>query len=204
MVLTEQGIGNVKFYPFNDEAGARAFIKTLPRFLAAILLDAGGCEVESFGWNHFACESLRRVAVPVYTITNVNSGKVLNVEGGSTDNGANVKQWDNPTSLHSQWRIASCGADTGTVIITNVNSDKVLNVSGGSTDNGANVQLWDNPESPESQWRIASCDTGTVIITNVHSGKVLNVAGGNKDNGANVKQWDNPESADSQWKLKKM
>lgn len=39
-----------------------------------------------------------------YLLQNVNSGRYLNVEGGSTGNGANVQQWDT-TSSDSQWQL---------------------------------------------------------------------------------------------------
>jgi len=40
-----------------------------------------------------------------FNIKNHNSGKYMNVAGGSLANGGNIIQWDNPTSSHSQWVI---------------------------------------------------------------------------------------------------
>jgi hypothetical protein len=39
----------------------------------------------------------------VYNISNVHSGKFINVSGGRKDNGALLIQWDNPKSSHTQW-----------------------------------------------------------------------------------------------------
>ena len=119
------------------------------------------CDGEQFVIYHFSQAYPHFVAViqlpPVYIITNVKSGKVLNVSGASMNNGANVQQWGNPESAESQWRIARCNAgtdDADAVTITNVKSGKMLNVAGGSMDNGANVKQWDNPTSPHSQWKV--------------------------------------------------
>jgi len=71
----------------------------------------------------------------VVTITNVNSGKVLNVQGNSWDNGGNVQQWDNPHETSSQWRIQAVGDGVST--ITNVNSAGVA-----SADNADATDLW--------------------------------------------------------------
>merc|ERR1712070_1324884 len=48
---------------------------------------------------------IQAVGDGVSTITNVNSGKVLNVQGNFWGNGGNVWQWDNPHETSSQWRI---------------------------------------------------------------------------------------------------
>lgn len=132
----------------------------------------------------------------VYNIENVNSGKVLNVDGASVDDGANVQQWDYRGAA-SQWTLQPVG-DAYT--IKNAYTGKVLNVDGGSADNGANVQQWDNPAETASHWTLQSAGDA-YTITNVNSGKVLNVAGGGIDNGANVQQWDNPQETSSQWRF---
>lgn len=87
-----------------------------------------------------------------YTITNVKSGKALNVKDGSKENGANIHQWDNLDSVHSKWTFHDMGG--GAFALRNVHSGKFLNVDGGSKANGANVQQWNNPQSGHSQWKL--------------------------------------------------
>jgi hypothetical protein len=38
-----------------------------------------------------------------YVLTNVNSGKAINVAGNSLANGGNIQQWNNPGETSSQW-----------------------------------------------------------------------------------------------------
>lgn len=46
-----------------------------------------------------------------YLLQNVNSKRYLNVEGGSTRNGANVQQWGTQ-SVHSQWQVHRVSEET--------------------------------------------------------------------------------------------
>ena len=59
MVVTEEGIGNVKFYCFETEEHARHFF-THFRISARILLDMDGQERDTKGWNYAALCTLRR------------------------------------------------------------------------------------------------------------------------------------------------
>merc|ERR1712137_1219527 len=134
----------------------------------------------------------------VVTITNVNSGKVLNVQGNSWDNGGNVQQWDNPHETSSHWRIQAVGDGVST--ITNVNSGKVLNVQGNFWGNGGNVQQWDNPHETSSQWRIQAVGDGvSTIITNVNSAGVASADNADATDlwggGAGVASADNADAA---------
>ena len=115
---------------------------------------------------------------------------------------AQVQQWDNPTSSHSQWIIRNTNSiATGVVTLQNMASGKFLNVSGGKRDNGRNVHIWDNPTSPSSQWCVLQVIPGTYVLENLASGKVLNISGGKAPNGTNAQQWDNPTSPHSHWRI---
>ena len=91
------------------------------------------------------------------TIKSVCGGGYLNVSGGSSENGANIQQWNNPGSSHTQFKIEARG---GTFTIKARCSGKYINVSGGKKDNGANVQQWNNPQRPETQWLFVECGGG--------------------------------------------
>ena len=117
---------------------------------------------------------------------------------------AQVQQWDNPTSLDSQWIIQAHSRSqlaAGVVTLQNVASGKYLNVSGGKSNNGCNVQIWDNPSSTHSQWCVLEVLPGTFVLENLASGKVLNISGGKSANGTNAQQWDNPTSPHSHWRI---
>ena len=62
MVVTEEGIWNVFFYPFPTESQARQFFDSVHKqrtYLARILYDAAGREVEAGGWISWALTTIR-------------------------------------------------------------------------------------------------------------------------------------------------
>eukprot|EP00929_Paragymnodinium_shiwhaense_P069823 TRINITY_DN35259_c0_g1_i1.p1 TRINITY_DN35259_c0_g1~~TRINITY_DN35259_c0_g1_i1.p1 ORF type:complete len:291 (-),score=27.86 TRINITY_DN35259_c0_g1_i1:402-1232(-) len=156
----------------------------------------------------------------VYNIKNVKSGKYLNVQGGSLEDGANVQLWDNPQAPHSQWRIShvfeygELELPRASVVpgpldllgipavyhITNVYSDKSLAVAGASKDDMANVVQSADGSLP-GQWMIQYVGEGIVGLQNVNSAKWLNVEGGVVADGANVWQFHSNLQNDSWWVL---
>jgi hypothetical protein len=135
----------------------------------------------------------------VYTVKNINAGTYLNVEGGLTTIGANVQVWDNPSSIHSQWKIRP--VSDGVYTFENLNSGKFLNVAGGGDALGTNVHVWDNPGSPDSQWEIREVAESVYTLKAICCGRYLNVVGGK---GPNVWIWDNPQSDDSRWEIRRV
>ncbi len=69
-----------------------------------------------------------------YEVMNHNSGKVLDVSGSSTADGASVLQWTWHSGTNQQWSLVSLSG--GYYEIVNRNSGKVLDVSGSSTADG--------------------------------------------------------------------
>ena len=70
----------------------------------------------------------------------VGSKKVVDVKGGSKNNGGNVQSYTSNMTAAQKWDISHDA--TGYLIIKNVASGKVLDVSGGSCAMSANVQQY--------------------------------------------------------------
>ncbi|WP_235549798.1 RICIN domain-containing protein, partial [Paenibacillus sp. Soil766] len=70
-----------------------------------------------------------------YKLVNKNSGKVMDVNGGSLNSGANIIQWNDTSAVNQHFQIVKTAS--GDYKIINKNSGKVLDVSGGSTSTGA-------------------------------------------------------------------
>ena len=87
-----------------------------------------------------------------YAFVNANSGKVLDVTGLSTGNGAVIQQWDWLGGGNQQWQILPQDSSYSAVI--NLNSGKVLDVTGLSTGNGAVIQQWDWLGGLNQEWEI--------------------------------------------------
>lgn len=85
------------------------------------------------------------------TLTSVNSGKVLDVNGGVSANGTNVQQYDSNGTYAQKW-IAVKNSDGSYTFQSALAENKVLDVSGASTSNGANVQLYTANGTNAQKW----------------------------------------------------
>ncbi|WP_345328668.1 RICIN domain-containing protein [Mucilaginibacter defluvii] len=134
-----------------------------------------------------------------YRINNRNSGKALDVNGGSTANGANIIQWPWNGGNNQQWQVIDNGG--GYYRIINRNSGKALEVNGGSTTNGAGItqSTWSGANS--QQWQVVANDGGYYRIINRNSGQALDVNGGSTADGANVIQWPWNSGNNQQWQI---
>ena len=134
-----------------------------------------------------------------FRIQNQNSGKVLGVDGMSSQDSARVVQFaDNGTADHL-WRFAD--DQDGWVKIQNVNSGKVLGVDLMSTADSAQVVQFADNGTADHLWQVLDNGTGYVRIRNKNSGKILGVAGMSTADSANVVQFADNGTADHNWRL---
>ena len=160
------------------------------------LSSASGSEYQSF------CPvSVTPFADGVYTIASANGGRVLDIAGGSWDNGANVQIYTANDTGAQAFRIESAG--NGYYRITNAMTFKVVDVAGAKNANGTNVQQYDWNGTGAQLWKAEFTDDGFVVFTNKATGKVLEVNGGKNADGANVDIWTRTAGSKSQeWSLK--
>lgn len=140
-----------------------------------------------------------RPTEPVYRIESAHSGKVLDVSGVSTDDGATIHQWGWWDGPNQYWRIQELG--DGTHRIQSVNSGKAIDVSGASGDDGADVHQWGWHGGDNQRWYLDALGDGTYRIRAKHSGKVLDVSGYSTEDGGNVHQWEWHGNANQRWRL---
>ncbi|HEU4329362.1 MAG TPA: family 43 glycosylhydrolase [Roseiflexaceae bacterium] len=134
-----------------------------------------------------------------YTLVNRNSGKCLEVAGGSTADGANVQQWACNGGTHQRWRVEDAGS--GYSRLVNAQSGKVLDVANCGTADGTNVQQWTNLNNACQQWTLPATDSGYVRLINRNSSKVLDVENCGTADGTNVRQWAWLNNNCQQWRL---
>jgi hypothetical protein len=135
----------------------------------------------------------------IYEVVSLNSGKVLDVTGVSTQSGALIQQWDWLGGANQQWQFNPLG--NGYNQVTNINSNEVLDVVGGSVNSGALVQQYDWLGYGNQQWQVVPIGNGYNAIYNFQSGKVLDVTAGSQSNGAQIQQYDWLGYANQQWQL---
>jgi hypothetical protein len=134
-----------------------------------------------------------------YRFLNVNSGQALDVNGGSTANGAGIIQWPQNGGNNQQWVIAANGG--GYYKVTNRNSGQSLDVNMSSTANGAGIIQWPWNGGNNQQWQITATSDGIYKVINRNSGLALDVNGASSTNGAGIIQWPYSGATNQQWQI---
>lgn len=123
-----------------------------------------------------------------YRLTAKHSGKVLDVQGCSTANGANVQQWPWNGAECQRWDFSHVG--DGWYEIRSRLSGQALDIGACSTSNGGNAQQWPSNGSSCQQWRIEPVGESYYRLVNRNSGRVLDVDACSAADGQNVQQWE--------------
>lgn len=130
------------------------------------------------------------VAEGTYAImTDCALGKVLDVEGGSLANEANVQSYGYNGTAAQQWRVSY--DEEGLATLINVGSGKVLDVTGGQGTSGTNVQQYEANGTLAQKWRIVRNSGDSVTISSaLDESTVLDIDGASSSDGANVQVWE--------------
>ena len=85
-----------------------------------------------------------------YTITNVNSSKLLDAQGGGTTSGTNVWQYEENNTDSQKWQIIK--NDNGSYSIVSKLSDLYIDVNNGNISSGENIQLYEGNNTIAQQF----------------------------------------------------
>jgi hypothetical protein len=88
-----------------------------------------------------------------YKLTGVASGKLLEVTGASTADGAVLQIWPSNNNNCQKWTLTPSG--DGFLKLINVNSGKAADVASGSTADGAGLIQWPYGGGDNQQWRFS-------------------------------------------------
>jgi hypothetical protein len=140
-----------------------------------------------------------------YILVNRNSGKVMEVAGGSTAAGTNVRQNANLGQTYQQWNVipvdSRIGGDFSYFTITALHSGKSLDIFNWSLSNGGNIIVWDDVKGNNQQWYLEYAGDGWFYIRSRHSAKCIEVQNASTANQANVQQRDVVGAASQQWRF---
>lgn len=118
-----------------------------------------------------------------------NVRSVLDVYGGSKQNGGNVQVWTSNGTGAQRWVVSTSVASDGTPwrAVRNVGSGKVLDVYAAGTAAGTNVQQYASNSSNAQRWAIVSNGDGTLTLRSaLGRNLVLDLWAGSTANGANA------------------
>ncbi len=138
----------------------------------------------------------------LFMIVNKNSGKVLDLIGGNTANGAVINQWTYDYNGPNQ-RFYIVPAENGHFKIISGQTGKAASIAGNSNADGAQLHDWDYTGGNAYQmWDFIDAGNGWYKIKNAGSGKVLDVDAFSTADNAKVQQYaDNGGQANQLWRL---
>lgn len=131
----------------------------------------------------------------LYSITNMASGKVLDIVAGSALAGAAVQQWGYAASANQQFYARSLG--NGYWALQRKDSRMLLDVRDASIHDGARLLQWLPNGGRNQQWQLKQSSTGAYNVVARHSGKSLTVA--DAASGASVYQAADSATRSQRW-----
>lgn len=139
-----------------------------------------------------------------YYIKNVRSGKYLDAEGGSSNNGTNIIQYRFTGGQNQQWKITfnSTGHFGGLYHITSrMNTSMALKVENASGNNGVNILLGTKQNTVNFYYSIQRLSNSSYkILTNAsNSTRALTVESASCDDCANVFQYQFNNTDNDSW-----
>ena len=114
---------------------------------------------------------------------------VLDVSGGSADDGANVQIYQYNGTNAQRWHLAASDKGEGLFTIASLVSGKVLDVAAAGTYDGANVQTWTANGTDAQLWRLVKSGSFWRIESVLKSDFALDIAGGSNRDGTNAHAW---------------
>lgn len=170
-------------------------------------------------WSYWGGKNQQWLFQPVYgtanfTITNANSGQVLEIGGGASVNaqpGAVANQWPyaGKDFYEQHWELVPVNVPTstrfpGVYTIRNVNSGKVLEIKGAATNNGATANQLSYTGTANQQWTLMEAGNGRFKIRNRNSGLALEISGSSTAYTAPAQQGNSSNSLNQQWTVEEV
>ncbi len=142
----------------------------------------------------------------VYYIKNVNSGLYMDVENGSTANGANIRQWSYNGCDAQKFKIQSLGNGYYSILTGATGYTSGVDVTAGGFENGVNIEQWEYWGGDMQQFKIVkNADGSYSFLTKVSSGtQAVEVYNFGTSEGDNVSQWAYWGGAAQSWTLEKV
>ncbi|SBT43497.1 RICIN domain-containing protein [Micromonospora auratinigra] len=124
-------------------------------------------------------------------LVGVQSGRCVDVPGGSTTNGTQVQLYDCWSGTMQRWTYTANRQ-------LQVYGSKCLDAEGAGTANGTRVIIWDCTGAANQQWVLNANGT----ISGVASGRCLDAANWGTANGTKINLWDCHGGTNQQWTLR--
>lgn len=150
-------------------------------------------------------EDVQPVINGKYILVNRNSGKVIEVPGGSTTSGTYLRQNTSiPGATYQQWNItpvdSRIGGDFSYFFIKAAHSGKAVDVYNWSFNDNGYIDAWDSSNATIQQWYLEYAEDGYFFIRSRYNNKCLDVL--NSSLTANyIVQKEKTSNYSQQWRL---
>ena len=121
-------------------------------------------------------------------LSSLANNSVLDVEGGSESDGANVQLYQHNGTDAQKWSFTRDEND-GLYVISSVLTGKPLETADESTDAGANIQIGSSDQATSQKWRLVKDGLGWRFESALLKDMVLDVSNGSSADGANIQLW---------------
>lgn len=132
-----------------------------------------------------------------HVLQNVHGDRVMDVAGGSTDDGAPIHLWDRHDEGNQQWRFHV--VDDTHVEIEGVQSGKLVEVAEAPDDPG--LVLKERDGEPTQHWLVVEAQDGSVRLVNRETRSALGGQDGNPENSSRVVEDTDAGQPHQQWRL---
>lgn len=139
-----------------------------------------------------------------YNLVARHSGKCLDINGSSLDEGAQLLQWDCTGAANQIFTLVPTGGDYYQIVALHSNKCLDVDTSEGNDHNGAEVRQMTYTGADNQQFRLEDAGDGYFKIKAKHSELVLDVYGKSTENGAKIVQWTDGRSTNQAFELRQV
>lgn len=134
--------------------------------------------------------------------TGISGTKVINVQGSSKSNGANINIYERENKNSQKFKVKLNKDGTYTFIASH--SNKVLDVAGAGKKNGTNVAQYASNGTDAQKWYLESCGNGYYYIVSKCNGLYLDIAAASTRDGTNIQVYQGNKSKAQKFKFLKL
>lgn len=186
-LLPVTGSAGTSYVYLGDRWNAGDLNSSLPVWLPITLTGSGTAALSWYpSWGIDTATG--STTLPAYRLTSSQSGRCLDIVGGSQTSGSTTQIWDCNTGPNQTFAPSTAGE-------LRVYGDKCLQARNQGTTAGTAVEIWDCTGGDNQKWMLA--DDGTIV--GVPSRLCLDVNGQATTNGARVQLWTCNGGANQKW-----
>ena len=146
---------------------------------------------------------IKKDANGYFSVVNAQSGRALDVEGGSAKDGANIHLWRTNNTCAQKWKILKNSDYSYTFISACSNS--VLDLTGAKASDGSNIQLYGGNNTKAQKWTLKKIDVVEdgeyEIASAVSNNKVIDITANRNADGTNIQLYEANNTNAQRWKI---